>query len=79
MFKVITKKVFKGTDEKNRQVLKAIVWHEEEKAEVEGIISYRGEQGLLTVTTPTLFKIMILKLESKSLQAAYNAYTEAQD
>jgi len=74
MFNVITKKIFKGTDEKGRQVLKAVVF-DEKKAELEGIISYtKDNEPLLTVTN-----VMILKLEHESLQDAYNVYAEAQD
>ncbi|MDQ6961329.1 MAG: hypothetical protein Q9M28_02205 [Mariprofundaceae bacterium] len=75
MFKVITKKVFKGTDEQGRQVLKAIAFDEEEKAEIEGIISYtKDNEPLLTVTSKTIFDTMILKLEPESLQKAHNEY-----
>jgi len=76
MFKIITKKVFKATNEKGRQVLKAIVFIEEENAEVEGIISYTKEnQPVLRVTSKTLFDKSILNLEPASLQKAYAAYS----
>jgi len=70
-------KVFKGTDNNGREVMKAAVWWGEEKAEVEGVISYPGNtEPVLNVTTKTLFDKLILQLDKSSLDAAYQSYNE---
>jgi len=70
-------KVFKGTDETGRQVMKARVWWDEEQTEVEGIIGYPASSPVLNVTTKTIFNTLILKLDPVSLDAAYAVYNAA--
>jgi len=77
MFENITRKVFKGTDLRGRQVIKAIVLWGEENAEVEGILAYPNEEPVLQVTSETIFNKLILNLEPNSLQQAYDEYEKA--
>jgi len=72
---ITTKKVFKGIDDKGRQVIKALVYWPEENTEVEGIIQYTSDdEPVLRVTSETIFSPCILKLEHQSLQRAYDEY-----
>lgn len=77
MFENITKKVFKGTDTKGREVIKATVLWGEENAEVEGVLAYPNDKPVLKVTSKTIFKTLILNLEPKSLQTAYDEYEKS--